>query len=625
MTFRVVTLAAFGAAALLTDAAHAAEFFVAPAGNDANVGTAESPFATPGQAQLASRQVIAAGLNEAVTVTLRGGTYRLAKPLEMTVADGGTAGHAVVWRAAPGERVVFSGGKVLTGGSVWPDGLWRVAGAEAQVGGRFRELFLNGVRRPRARFPNDGYLRVREAGADKRTSFTTEPNVLPAIRPAGDAELVFLHDWSISRVPVQAVDPAGGMVALAGPIGASQQQFAIDNFEPHPRFFLENDPTVFDLPGEWFFDRPTGLLVYRPLPGETAEAIQAVVPVSPALVVVRGDEATGTPVRNLHFAGIEFEHAAWLPPGQGYAGIQAGFYEARSAAGGGMSPDPVPAAVSFRVAEGCSLSDSAVRHVGGSGVEFGSRCRNCVLARTVVQDVSADGVIIGEGGHRAVGGQAWWRSAPGQVPTGNVVEDCLIERCGAQYFGAVGIWAGLNAGLTVRRNLVRDVPYTGVSLGWQWDDTPTPARDNRVERNHIHGVMKVLSDGGGIYTLGLQPGTALAGNLIHGVPVHAGKAESDGMFLDEGTTGLLIEGNVIYDIEGPPLRFHKAGENVVRGNTLTLSGDAPPVRYNNTPEANVRLEGNAVVPNEGFAVPDPAAFGAGPSAEVLARLLERAK
>lgn len=620
--FRTGMLAA---AVLIGTMTHAAELFVAPTGNDTNPGTADAPFATPARAQAAGRQLVAGGLKEPVTVTVRGGTYRLAKPLEMTVADGGTVEHAVTWRAAAGERVVFSGGKMLTGGKVWPDGLWRVEQAEAQVGGKFRELFVNGARRPRARFPNDGYLRVKEAGADKRTTFTTDPNVLPAIRPMGDAELVFLHDWSVSRVPIKAVDPAGGMVALSAPIGAGDSHFAIDNFEPHPRFFLENDPAVFDVPGEWFFDRPTGLLVYHPLPGETAETIEAVVPVSPALVVVRGDGATGTPVRNLHFAGIEFEHAAWLLPERGFAEVQAGFYEQRSDAGASMSPDPIPAAVSFQVAEGCSVTDGAVRHVGGSGVEFGSRCRGCLLARTVVQDVSADGVILGEGGARRVGEQAWWRSAPEQVPTGNVVEDCLVERCGVQFFGAVGVWAGLNNGLAVRRNLVRDLPYTGVSLGWQWDPTPTPARENRVERNHIYGVMKVLSDGGGIYTLGLQPGTVLAGNLIHGVPVHAGRAESDGMFLDEGTTGLLIEGNVIYDIEGPPLRFHQAGANLVRGNTMTLSGAAVPVRYNSTPEANVRLEGNATPPNEGFAAPEPGAMGAGPAAGVLAGLLERGK
>jgi hypothetical protein len=104
----------------------------------------------------------------------------------------------------------------------------------------------------------------------------------------------------------------------------------------------------------------------------------------------------------------------------------------------------------------------------------------------------------------------------------------------------------------------------------------------------------VLSDGGGIYTLGRQPGTVLRGNRIHAVPLNLGRAESNGMFLDEGTTDLVIEGNLIYDVTRSPLRFHRAEENLVRGNHLVVGPDQPSVRYNATPEANIRLEDNTI-------------------------------
>ncbi|HEX6987013.1 MAG TPA: right-handed parallel beta-helix repeat-containing protein, partial [Planctomycetaceae bacterium] len=490
---------------------------------------------------------------------------------------------------------------------------------------QFRELFVNGGRRTRARYPNDGFLRVKAAGPDRRTSFTIDPNAFPPLSPGAEVELVFLHDWSVSRVPVAEGDFAAGRIATLNPIGAQGPQFAIDHFEPNPRFFLENDPVFLDAPGEWFLHRPTGWVLYRPLPGESIDSIEAVAPLATALVVVRGDEAGGTPVRNLHFAGIEFEHAAWpLPPG-GYAGIQAGFYDVRTENPPKMSDGPAPAAVSFALAEGCSVTDAVLRHLGGSGVEFGSRCRHCVLARTVLQDVSVNGVIVGESTSRLVGGKPWWEVAPEQVATGNVVEDCLIERCGAQFYGGVGVWAGITAETAVRRNLIRDLPYTGVSVGWRWDPAPTPARENRVERNRIRDVMSLMSDGGGVYTLGLQPGTTLAGNVISAIPKGAGRAEANGLFLDEGTTGLTIEGNTIFTIADPPLRFHKAGRNLVRGNVLAVPAGVPPVRYGNTPEENVVLQGNTVVPAEAFTPPDPASDGAGPPPEVLARLLERAK
>ena len=52
--------------------------------------------------------------------------------------------------------------------------------------------------------------------------------------------------------------------------------------------------------------------------------------------------------------------------------------------------------------------------------------------------------------------------------------------------------------------------------------------------------MQKLSDGGGIYMLGLQPGSKILRNLIHDVTVNVGRAQSNGMFLDEGITDVLV-------------------------------------------------------------------------------------
>jgi hypothetical protein len=107
--------------------------------------------------------------------------------------------------------------------------------------------------------------------------------------------------------------------------------------------------------------------------------------------------------------------------------------------------------------------------------------------------------------------------------------------------------------------------------------------------------MQVLSDGGGIYTLGLQPGSALRGNWIHDVPLNAGRAESNGMFLDEGTTDFVVEDNLIHDIERSPLRFHRATTNLVRRNTLVVGKGIPMVRYNRTKPEDVTKESNRVL------------------------------
>lgn len=575
------------------DALAATELHVDPRGDDSAPGTRDRPFATIEHAREAVRRMVARGLDGPVIVSLAGGTWRIAEPLVFGPEDGGTEAHPVTWRSEPGETAVLSGGRAIGGWKEGDDGTWAAEVAAARDGWRFRELFVGGERRPRAREPNSGYFRVARVGPDKRTSFTYAEGDIRGWEDISEVELVFLHDWSVSRIRLAAVDEAARTVTTADPVGPASPHFAMDWFEKDPRYFLEGSCRFLDAPGEWHLDASEGLLRYRPFPGETIAGLRAVAPLAEALIVVRGDPATGRPVRNLHFLGLHVEHCAWSLPPRGYAAGQACFHERREG-GGGALREAVPAAVSFEIAAGCGLAEGRIAHLGGSGIWLGSRTKDCYLRRSVLTDVSGNGVLIGEDRSREVGGRSWCDAAPEEAARGQVVEDCIIDGCGKQLFGAVGVWVGMASGTRIAHNEIRNLPYTGVSLGWVWNPTPTPCKENVVEANHIHHVLQVLSDGGGIYTLGLQPGTALRGNVIHDVPLNAGRAESNGMFLDEGTTDIAIEENAIYDTVRSPLRFHRATTNLVRRNLLVVGEGVPPVRYNSTKEEDIRQVENIV-------------------------------
>jgi hypothetical protein len=206
--------------------------------------------------------------------------------------------------------------------------------------------------------------------------------------------------------------------------------------------------------------------------------------------------------------------------------------------------------------------------------------------------------MIGEGQDRVVKGEQWWKSAPEQVALANTIENCTVTECGVQFYGAVGIWCGLTAETTIKNNKVFNLPYTGISVGWMWSPVPTPCRQNTIEGNHIHNIMNILSDGGGIYMLGLQPGSIIRNNHIHDVKINAGRAESNGMFLDEGITDVIVENNLIYNIAKSPLRFHRATTNLVKSNYLFCANGNPPIRYNTTREEDIQKVDNKVF-NEG--------------------------
>jgi hypothetical protein len=301
------------------------------------------------------------------------------------------------------------------------------------------------------------------------------------------------------------------------------------------------------------------------------------------------------PVRNIHFEGITFQFSKWEIPVMGYCGVQACHFDPRPSTNGWAV---VPAAVYSVWAENISFNSCSFKNMGGSGVWFGTGSRNCSVVNSEFADISGNGIMIGEGQDREVNGQQWWKTAPKQVALANIIENCTITECGAQFYGAVGVWCGLTAETIIKNNKVFNLPYTGVSVGWMWSPAPTPCRQNIIDGNHIHHIMNILSDGGGIYMLGLQPGSKILNNRIHDVQINAGRAESNGMFLDEGTTDVLVENNLIYNIAKSPLRFHRATVNLVKSNYLFCTGGNPPIRYNTTKEDDIQKVDNKVF-NEG--------------------------
>jgi len=121
---------------------------------------------------------------------------------------------------------------------------------------------------------------------------------------------------------------------------------------------------------------------------------------------------------------------------------------------------------------------------------------------------------------------------------------------------------------TIAHNEVSDLRYTGISLGWTWDIVRSGTRENVVEFNHVHHVMRVLEDGGGIYSLGLTPGSVIRNNLIHDVGERATEV-GHGIYLDGGSAGVLCENNLCYDCGGGGVRIQHGTANLTVMNNIS--------------------------------------------------------
>lgn len=115
----------------------------------------------------------------------------------------------------------------------------------------------------------------------------------------------------------------------------------------------------------------------------------------------------------------------------------------------------------------------------------------------------------------------------------------------------MGIWAGYEAGLTIDHNSLDHLPYSGISVGWGWNQPESQKsvlRDNKVTGNRITDVMEVAReqhDGGAIYTQGAQPGTVLSGNYINRSAFGNTERDGNGIYLDEQSSHIRVERNVI--------------------------------------------------------------------------------
>ena len=152
-------------------------------------------------------------------------------------------------------------------------------------------------------------------------------------------------------------------------------------------------------------------------------------------------------------------------------------------------------------------------------------------------------------------------------------------------------------GNELARNEIHDGLHNGISCGWVWGFAANVARDNRIEGNHIYDLGKGwLSDMGGIYTLGVQPGTVIRGNHVH--DIFAYQYGGWGVYLDEGSSHIVVEKNVVHDCGTTAFNVHFGRENIVRNNVFAFGGEGVASLGRATEGNAFTLERNVLITGE---------------------------
>ena len=539
------------------------DLVVAPYGDDSNEGTPEAPLKTLEKAKEILKNSETDGK---ATVWFREGTYTISKTVEFTSDDKSD----VLYRSYPGERVCFSGSKDISG---WTE--TQINGVEAFVtdieidsdDDYFKSLFKGDKRLTRSIYPKEGMFKVADPSANEAIPGSHAPEffthslafyahkdqILDFANPS-DVEVRLMHFWCDEHLPVNSVDVSTGRIETRKP---SAMTVRVDD-----NFVYENVKEALSLPGEWYLDRAEEKLYYIPEEGDTIENTVLQASVTDELVVFKNAE-------NIDFQGIDFINTDWDFIDGKHTGNPFGkdhplYKNVEYGADHPQAAYEVPAAIYVEASASINFTDCRFENISYTALKFDKGAQNCDVTSCEFNGIGANAVFIH--GDFVV-----------PATTRNInVKDCHISYYGRIFSNAIGILLTNAYDCDLSYNEIHDGWYTGVSVGWSWGYADHPTDKISVSNNLIYNIGNGwLSDMGGIYTLGVQPETVISGNVIYNVGCDEGAYGYGGwgIYLDEGSSEMLVENNLVYDCSSETFHQHYGRDNIIRNNIFAFGGE----------------------------------------------------
>ncbi len=543
---------------LLSAVVFSKEYFVSPQGSDQNPGTKEQPFKTPEKARDAVRSYKLKG-SENITVWFFGGRYYRDRSFWLNGRDSGSENAPIAYKALPGEKVYWDGGRVLSSYKLLKDPkiLKRIqiknknkiyevdlSDLKSENFGKFgprgfgrgafpapAELFLNGKPQTIARWPNKGRIelgKVIDKGGVPRygdpsrrgATFKYEVSRAELWTKAEDLYLagIFSESYADDAIKVAKIDTKKKTITMA-----EAHKYGFNN-RPYTSWYAVNLLEEIDDPGEYYIDKNSKKLYFYPETGKI-NMLQISELDSPMLLM----ENTSY----INFEGIIFENAR----GDGIV-IENGNFN--------------------------TVAGSTVRLIGGRGIEVDGGSNNTILSCNIYY-TGAGGVSLSGGDRKTL------------TPSNHVVKNSDIYNVNRWY---KTYKPGVNlkgVGQKVINNHIHDMPGQAILFF---------GNDHLIEFNEINDCVTDMSDMAAIYT-GRDPsvlGHIIRYNFFHHLDnkLGAGNGVQAIYFDDDDLYTAIIFGNVFYKAGSNAVLHFNGGGGSSIGNNILI--DSPKFMWGGEPE-----------------------------------------
>ena len=564
------------------------DLVVSPDGDDGNDGSLENPLRTVAAAKEKLKALKNSDCGN-ITVWLREGAYVFDETLAFDSSDCGN----VLYRSYPYEEVVFSGSQEISGS--WSE--TTINGVKAFVTDMpiegdedyFRSLFKDGVRLSRSNYPKEGVFKVADPMIEygvpsdwspdfftHTVAFVAHTKDLLNFSNVNDIDVRVMHYWCDELLPIHSVDNSTGKIEVSK---VSSMTLRVDD-----NYVFENVKEALSLPGEWYLDRSEEKLYYIPQAGDTLENTVLYAGECEQFITMNG-------VSGISFQGINFENTDWEH-------IDGAFFDESMLASspmygnikyGGVHPQAafeVPAAIYIAGSTDINFTDCRFENISYTAVKFDKTSKNCNVTSCRFNEIGANAVFIH--GDFVV---------PASTENINVT-DCHISNYGRIFNNAIGILLTHAINCDLSYNEIHDGWYTGISVGWNWGYSDNPTNNIKINNNLIYNIGNGwLSDMGGIYTLGIQPDTVISGNVIYNVGCDEGEYGYGGwgIYLDEGSSFMTVENNLVYDCSSQTFHQHYGEDNTVRNNIFAFGGEGAFIVSRHEEHNSLFLENNILV------------------------------